>query len=96
MIHNCFIKPPPLCFVLPPPPKEVEKEATGDHEVYPPPPLPAPARDVLVTVVCGIPPVWTRFGELLAVLAKRPPNKTTAKFPMCRTQRNPVMCFVSY
>ncbi len=37
--------------------KEVEKEATGDHEVYPPPPLSAPARDALVTPV-SLPLSW--------------------------------------
>ncbi len=58
MIHNWFIEPPPPCFALLPPPKEVEKEATGDHEVYPPPPLPAPARDVLVTPV-SLPLSWS-------------------------------------
>jgi hypothetical protein len=38
--------------------KELEMEATGDHEVYPPPPLPAPARDVLVTPV-SLPLSWS-------------------------------------
>ena len=36
----------------------VEKEVTGNHEVYPPPPLPAPARDVLVTTV-SLPLSWS-------------------------------------
>ena len=40
---------------------------------------------------CGIPPVWTRFSELLAILAKSPPNETPAKFP---TRRIPAMFFV--
>ncbi len=38
--------------------KEVEKEATGNHEVYPPPPLPASVRDVLVTPV-SLPLSWS-------------------------------------
>ncbi len=38
--------------------KEVDKEVTGDHEVYPPPPLTAPARDVLVMPV-SLPLSWS-------------------------------------
>ncbi len=46
--------------------------------------------------LCGIPHFWTRFSKLLAILAKRPPSKTPMKFPTCRTQQNPIMCFISY
>ena len=45
---------------------------------------------------CGIPPVRTRFSDLLAILAKSPPKRALQNSQTHGTQNIPAMCLISY